>query len=168
MVTEPLEPLTLPMHFSEIPNGESCTYQIFLGNQVEQLDKLSNWLDTLVEYLNISSQMAFRIDLILSEAVTNIIENAYDNQQTHLIQVELRYFNSKAILCVEDDGVPFNPLEKPEVELSDKLEDTKIGGLGIHLIRCYSDECNYQRETYTNRLDIVVYDVRRKNKKLNN
>lgn len=147
------------MHFPEIPNGESSTYQIFLINRVEQLDKLSNWLNTLVGYLNISPQMTFRIDLILSEAITNIIENAYDNRQTHLIKVELRYFNGKATLCVEDDGVPFNPLTRPEVELPNKLEDTKIGGLGIYLIRRYSDECNYQRKNNKNRLDVVVYDV---------
>jgi anti-sigma regulatory factor (Ser/Thr protein kinase) len=132
-------------------------YQIILTNQIEKLDKLSNWLNPLVESLNISSQIAFQIDLILSEIVTNIIENAYDDQQTHPIKIELQYLQNQVMLCIEDDGVPFNPLESEKIVLSEKLEDAKIGGLGIHLMRCYSDECYYERKNNKNKLSVIIY-----------
>lgn len=138
---------------------DSNTYEISLTNQIEELEKLTDWLNELSEDLKISLQTAFRIDLILTETVTNIIENAYDDEPIHLIKIKLQYRNGRITLRVEDEGIPFNPLERPEFEFTNNLEDVKIGGLGIHLIRSYSDECHYRRKNDKNRLDVVIYDL---------
>jgi anti-sigma regulatory factor (Ser/Thr protein kinase) len=141
----------------DLLNSGSSSHQITLTNQLEQLEKLSNWLNDLADRLGFASQVGFRLDLILAEIVTNIIENAYEDDTVHYIKVDLQYFDNKVALQIEDDGFPFNPLERPEVEFPEKLEDAKIGGLGIHLIRNYSDECNYQRVKNRNRLKVVIY-----------
>ena len=55
---------------------------------------------------------------------------------------------------VEDDGLPFNPLEAPEPDLDSPIETRQIGGLGIHLVRNVTDGLEYRRNEGRNRLVI--------------
>jgi anti-sigma regulatory factor (Ser/Thr protein kinase) len=146
------------MNFPKNPLRELRVHQILLSNQIEQLTRLNIWVNRLSEYLGFSQNLRFRLDLILSETITNIIENAYPDNQTHPIKVELQYCNNKLTLSVEDDGIPFNPCEREEFEFPENLEDASIGGLGIHLICSYSDELSYQRKDNKNQIRIVIYD----------
>lgn len=148
------------MYSSDICHSHWSPQKICLTNQPKELEKLSNWLNHLVDWWEIPPRLAFRLDLILVEIVTNIMEHAYgknSKKEEHIIQIELNYFDHKVTLKIEDDGIPFNPLEHPELEFADNLESAKIGGLGIHLIRQYSNECYYQRIESKNCLELVVY-----------
>ena len=53
--------------------------------------------------------------------------------------------DNELVVKVEDDGREFNPLELPEPDLEQKLEERPIGGLGIHLVRNLMDELDYKR-----------------------
>jgi anti-sigma regulatory factor (Ser/Thr protein kinase) len=55
-------------------------------------------------------------------------------------------------VTVEDDGVPFNPLEATEPDLDRPLEERSIGGLGIHLVKNLMDDVEYRREAGRNYL----------------
>ena len=45
---------------------------------------------------------------------------------------------------LKDSGVPFDPTIMPEVDVHNHVAKRSVGGLGIHLIRHYMDEVNYQ------------------------
>jgi serine/threonine-protein kinase RsbW len=55
-----------------------------------------------------------------------------------------------------DEGVPFDPLALEEPDINAKLEDRKIGGLGVLLIRRVMDEVHYQRKGSSNILTMVM------------
>ena len=55
---------------------------------------------------------------------------------------------------IEDDGISFNPLETKPPDLDCTLEERDIGGLGIHLIKGYMDDIDYQRRGKQNILTI--------------
>jgi anti-sigma regulatory factor (Ser/Thr protein kinase) len=57
---------------------------------------------------------------------------------------------------MEDDGVAFNPLEAPAPRQPGSLAEATVGGLGIHLIRSFTDECRYRRENGRNHLTMVA------------
>ncbi|PSN77173.1 hypothetical protein C8B47_23460, partial [filamentous cyanobacterium CCP4] len=46
-------------------------------NQLSQLEVLSTWVADLSTRFELSTKTSFRLDLVLTEAVTNVIENAY-------------------------------------------------------------------------------------------
>jgi serine/threonine-protein kinase RsbW len=56
------------------------------------------------------------------------------------------------MLNIEDDGIPFNPLEKKDPEIPAELIDVKIGGLGINIVRKLMDDIRYERKQDKNRL----------------
>ena len=47
-------------------------------------------------------------------------------------------------LYFEDDGIPYNPLERPDPNVEELLEDRKKGGLGIYLVKKRMDWMGYK------------------------
>ena len=60
-------------------------------------------------------------------------------------------------MVISDDGIPFNPFrcESPDTEAA--LEERKVGGLGIHLVRNLMNKVTYQRRVDRNILSLVKY-----------
>jgi serine/threonine-protein kinase RsbW len=57
---------------------------------------------------------------------------------------------------MDDDGREFNPLQIPPPELDRPIEERKIGGLGIHLVRDMSEKIEYQRNQGHNQIQITL------------
>jgi len=58
------------------------------------------------------------------------------------------------VIKVEDDGRPFNPLLSPPPDLHRPLEQRRVGGLGLHLVRELTNCIEYDRVDGKNRLVI--------------
>ena len=48
------------------------------------------------------------------------------------------------ILTFIDSGIPYNPLDKADPDVTLSAEEREIGGLGIFLVKKLMDEVNYQ------------------------
>lgn len=139
--------MLLPMH------------ELGIKNRLDDLETVSNWVNELADQFQLTPKCTFRLDLVLSEAVTNIIQNAYPDGAEHDIWVSLQLQGSSVRAEVQDDGVPFDPTQIPEVVLPQSLEEATEGGLGIHLIRSYTQECVYQRQDDRNVLTLVLLNA---------
>jgi serine/threonine-protein kinase RsbW len=133
-------------------------YELSLKNHLDDLGILSDWLSDRAQQLGISQQALFRLQLVMEEVVSNTIQNAYVDTDEHTIAIQLSYQDHTICVSVTDDGIAFNPLEYPEAILPKSLEEAEIGGLGIHLMRHYTDACQYQRKNNVNILTMTIYD----------
>lgn len=96
-----------------------------------------------------------RFELVVEEAVINIMLYAYPEGGGSLT-VNLWQAEDHALhLQLQDQGPPFNPLEPRELDLSAPLEERSIGGLGVHLVQSLSDGMAYQREGGSNQLELI-------------
>ena len=84
------------------------------------------------------------LNLILEELVSNIVEHGNSERESE-IDIKLTKKNMVITLVVTDDGPAFDPTITPSVDIALPLEKRKCGGLGIHLIRKFSDNCAYKR-----------------------
>ena len=75
----------------------------------------------------------------------NVISYGYRDTAEHEIVVRINLYDSMVRAEVEDDALPFNPLEAPEPDVTKPLEDRPVGGLGIHLTRKMMDNLEYRR-----------------------
>jgi anti-sigma regulatory factor (Ser/Thr protein kinase) len=139
-------------------NSLATIHEIELTNTLDELARLHDWLTELSAIYSFHPRTMFRADLVLSELVTNIIENAYRDDLPHSIAVQVRYRDHQVEIAIEDDGVHFNPFDREEFEGFTGLEEASIGGVGIHLARSYSDEYDYRRVGDKNRVTIIVHD----------
>ena len=58
-------------------------------------------------------------------------------------------------MTFRDSGVPFNPLEQADPDVNAPLEQRKIGGLGLFLVRKTMDKLNYVYENGQNVLTVI-------------
>ena len=120
-------------------------YSFTLKSNLSELETLCQQMEKFGQALGLSKKCIFEINLALDELFTNIISYGFADDDEHIIEVTLTPQNETLCLYIEDDGVPFNPVESREPDLSCTIEDCKIGGLGIHLIKNLMDEICYER-----------------------
>lgn len=100
--------------------------------------------------------LKFKLRLSIEEAVENVVRYAYDggigwleagtslDQDSLLLTIELR-----------DAGIPFNPLEKEDPDVTLSADERKVGGLGIFLCKKMMDSIDYRYEDGNNVLTMT-------------
>jgi len=126
-----------------------------LRNRIDDLPKLTGMLAQCGERFGIPEPLIHQLELALDEIVTNVISYAYSDDAAHLIRVDVGVQDNEITAVVEDDGVPFNPLERAAPDTAAAIENRAIGGLGIHLVRELMDRVHYDRVGNRNRLTIT-------------
>ena len=127
-------------------------YCFELKSKLSELNTLCRHLEDCGNVMELPQKCLFEINLGLDELFTNIISYGFDDGTEHQIKFSLAKDKETLVVQVEDDGVPFNPLEAAGHEVSDDLDSINIGGLGIHLVKKMMDDINYQRVEGRNRL----------------
>ncbi len=117
-----------------------------LRNELLELQRLNQEVSTFAELHHFSSEMLHNLILVLEEVVSNIMLYGYDSAQEDTIDVLLTLQENAVVLEVQDNGVPFNPLDVPDPDIERPLHEREIGGLGIYLTRTLMDELAYRRE----------------------
>ena len=93
------------------------------------------------------------IDLAVEEIFVNICHYAY-GEKSGKVEIKMSYENGLLKLEFIDGGKAFNPLLKPDPDLTLSAEERGIGGLGIFLTKKYMDSVEYRYENNKNILTI--------------
>lgn len=125
-----------------------------LRNSLSELATLCERMEGVGQSLGLSRRCLFEVNLALDELFTNIISYGFQDQSEHLIRVQLSADRDVLTVVIEDDGVAFNPLERIPPDLPCTLDECKVGGLGIHLVRNLMDAVAYERRGGTNVLTL--------------
>ena len=120
-------------------------YSFELKSSLTELDQLCENLETFGEKFGLSKKLIFEINLALDELFTNIISYGFNDDKEHIIKVTLIPQKDELCLCIEDDGTPFNPIDFETPDVACSVEECKIGGLGIHIMKKLMDEVCYER-----------------------
>ena len=116
-----------------------------LKNKLSELDTLEEKVHGFSGHLGLTEKSNCKINLVLEELFTNIVSYGYSDDSEHEIQFTITHENGNLTIQIEDDGIPFNPADASDPDLECILEERKIGGLGIHLIKKLMDDVLYQR-----------------------
>lgn len=95
------------------------------------------------------------IELCADEAVTNVVEHAYQYDPKKSLTVEVVMEKEVLRIIVRDQGKPFDPRHKGEVDLDRHISERRTGGLGRFLIGSFMDEVDYQRDNNDNVLTMT-------------
>jgi sigma-B regulation protein RsbU (phosphoserine phosphatase) len=128
--------------------------EIKLNNEVSELERFNQTLTEFGQHHGLAPKVVHDLNLALEEILTNIISYGYTDNREHEIKVRLSVQPGEVKAEVEDDGQPFNPLEAPEPDTAQSLQERTIGGLGIHLVRKLMDSLEYKRQGDRNLLSM--------------
>lgn len=127
---------------------------IQIENKPQELRKVQREVEGFYSFHNLSGRVVHAINLAIDEVITNIIHYAYSDDDTHIINIQLLMSDNALTLTIEDDGIPFNPLDTTTPDTESSLEDRPIGGLGLHLVKNFMDEYHYTYLDKKNRLTL--------------
>lgn len=127
---------------------------LVLLSDYADLKRLQEWIAALDATAGLSERDRFRIDLALTEAVTNIMDCALPEGGLREIRIRPEVGRQAITFEVTDEGRPFNPLEVVPRGLPLRLEDSVLGGHGLRLIRSYADDVRYERVGGLNQLTL--------------
>lgn len=85
----------------------------------------------------------FKIRLSIEEAVENIVSYAYENGDGWMEAITSGSEGEVTISLI-DAGKPFDPLAKPDPDITLSAEERQIGGLGIFLCKQLMDSVRYE------------------------
>jgi serine/threonine-protein kinase RsbW len=123
---------------------------ITITNKVEELQVLAERIEQLGDKWDLPMPLTMNLNLVLEEAVSNVIFYAFPDGGTHNIEILVSNDGNELTLKIVDDGIPFDPtsVQQPDVNLP--VEERSIGGLGIFLISKIMDHVSYCREQEKN------------------
>lgn len=126
--------------------------EIKIVNDLAEIERLAAFVDDLAAELDLSPGIAMNINLALEEAVVNVINYRYPQDQLHEMTLRVSSSEQQLIFVLSDSGVSFDPTRVAEAEVTLPLEERPIGGLGIFLIRKIMNEVTYERIAGKNKL----------------
>ena len=122
--------------------AEMSNFQSFIG-----------FVEDALESIDLPQKYIFSLMTVTEEIIVNIIHYAYKNESGDL-EIDFESDGKIVRFIFKDNGIPFNPLEKSDVNTNLQVHERDIGGLGIHMIKSMTDNVTYQYQNNTNILKI--------------
>lgn len=112
---------------------------------LESIPLVTAWIDEALEGLDCPLKAQTQIDVAVDEIFGNIAHYAYPGGEgSAAVRLEFDADEKMIAITFTDEGIPFDPLEQAEPDVTLGAEDRQIGGLGIYLVKKTMDEVTYQ------------------------
>jgi len=125
---------------------------LFVDNQMSELERVAAFLDELGDELGLTIPQVMSINLVLEEALSNIILYGYDDKNQHRIEINFKMEGDQLAISLIDDGQPYDPTLRADPDTTLSVEERPVGGLGIFLIKKIMDKVEYERKSNKNYL----------------
>ena len=124
-----------------------------LKNDLGEITRLAEELEGFCERNGVSPGSLMALNLALEEIVTNVISYGFDGGE-HEIDLELLLDDGCVQATVADAGEEYDPLQRGDPDIDAPLEERRIGGLGVLLVKRLMDDVSYARTGGRNILTI--------------
>ena len=123
-------------------------------SQIQEIPIIREDLAKLQSVWEIPDSEMRQIILIAEEIFSNIIRYAFTDSLEHMVEVQLKKTNDEISIQITDDGIPFNPLDHQPGVSTDPASSVD-GGMGLTLIKTFSNSITYERVDSNNQLLIA-------------
>lgn len=126
---------------------------------MENMQEFIDFVETVLNDRGVSVKTAVKIHVTVDEIFSNICYYSGATEVTVGIRVndrleDGRITGQEITIYFEDDGIPYDPLERPDPDVTEILGRRKEGGLGIYLVKKRMDKVEYEYINDRNRLTI--------------
>lgn len=119
--------------------------ELTLQASLEKLDEVLAFVEENLEKNDCPMKVLMQVQIAVEEIFVNIAHYAYGSGQgTATIRVEVGGDPLQVIITFIDQGVPYDPLQKEDPDVTLSAEDRQIGGLGIFMVKKSMDDVKYE------------------------
>ena len=126
-----------------------------LKSDLSELKTLNRNLYNFGQIHGLPEILISKVNICLDELFTNIVTYGFEDDSEQTISLKICLNDDSLILNIEDNGLPFNPLTKKDSKLPADIDNAKIGGLGIHIVKKLMDDIWYERKRDKNKLTMI-------------
>ena len=131
--------------------------ELTLEAKIDNLNQVLTAVDEELEQADCTMKAQMAIDVAVEEIFVNIAHYAYgDKTGNATIIIDVDAADSKSSITFIDEGVPYNPLEKPDPDVTLSASERQIGGLGIYIVKKSMDEVIYKHKDGKNIFTIIL------------
>ena len=124
--------------------------------KIEALTDVLGFAEQSLESYDCSMKLQTAICVALEEVFVNIAHYAYpDGEGEMTLGIGFEEESRTVTFRMADHGVPFDPLKKPDPDITLSAEEREIGGLGIFITKKTMDFVGYAYENGENILTMM-------------
>ena len=114
--------------------------KLVITSEPETIAQARYWVTKHLQNTDFEAEDIFAIELVVGEALANVVEHSYQGQKGQEIHLTLSIDDAKFQLQIRDFGQKFKPADYTPPNLDIPSED---GGYGVYLIYEIMDEVRY-------------------------
>ncbi len=145
----------LMLDFKSTVGGEHMTNKVFKA-KTEALSDVLGFVDLMLEKYECPMKLQTAICVAIEEVFVNVARYAYKDGEGD-VELGIGFNNeSRAVIFrMSDSGVQFDPLKKPDPDITLSADERDIGGLGIFITKRTMDSIEYAYENNKNILTMI-------------
>ena len=145
----------LMLDFKKRKEGEGMTERLFPADDSALNDVLA-FAEEELEKAECPPKAMMQLTVAIEEVFVNVAHYAYPDEEGQVSFGIAFDSESRSITFrIADKGIAFNPLEKPDPDITLSAEEREMGGLGIFICKKTMDEIGYARENGENILTMT-------------
>jgi sigma-B regulation protein RsbU (phosphoserine phosphatase) len=145
----------LMFDFRPEKGGERMTQKVFPA-KIEALSDVLSFTEQTLESFECSMKTQTAICVAIEEVFVNVAHYAYpDSDGDMTLRIGFEEKERTVTFRLTDKGVPFDPLKKPDPDITLSAEERDIGGLGIFIAKKTMDSISYSYENEENVLTMI-------------
>ena len=135
--------------------GANMTNRTFAA-KTESLADILGFVEEMLESYECPMKIQMAVCVAIEEVFVNVAHYAYGDGQGD-VTLGIGYDDATGTVTfrMADQGVPFDPLKKPDPDITLSAEDRDIGGLGIFITKKTMDQVTYAYENGENILTMI-------------
>lgn len=129
--------------------------ELMLDATVENILFVTEFVDEQLEQYGCSMKAQMQINIAIDELFGNIAHYAYQPEIGPVtVRVEVTEEPLAVVITFIDKGVPYDPLQTANPDITLSAEERQFGGLGIYMVKKSMDEVTYEYREGKNILKI--------------
>ncbi|WP_028234554.1 ATP-binding protein [Pseudobutyrivibrio sp. MD2005] len=124
-----------------------------------KLDNLYTVLDFVEEKLKaigFPEENVTKLCIVIEEIFVNIANYAY-KEKAGMVSLEVDSKASAIRFVFMDEGIKYNPLDRPDPDITLSADERQIGGLGIFMMKKTMDIVEYEYKDNKNILTMIKF-----------
>ena len=132
-------------------------YELKLDATIENLNTVSSFLEEIMEEHGVPMKVQMQLAVAVEEIYVNIAHYSYPVEGGGKAKVTVDFPDDGRNMVIQfmDSGTPYDPLKKPDPDITLSADDRPIGGLGIFMVKKTMDDMSYVYENGCNILTLV-------------
>ena len=121
--------------------------------RTDALADVLGFVEEMLESFDCPMKTQIALTVAIEEVFVNVARYAYgDGEGDVTLDIGYDEGSRSITFCMTDSGVPFDPLQKPDPDITLSAAERELGGLGIFIVRKTMDTVTYAYENGRNKL----------------